>query len=259
MTAPIDIRVSAIKPVLDARPLKKRVGLIILSTDHTTEPDYQRMVAGPDIGVYVARIPFANPVTPDNLRAMQPSLTEAAGLILPGEELDAICYSCTSASVVIGDADIEEAIRAAKPGVSVVTPPLAGGHGLRALGAKRISVLTPYTVQTSRPMADYFAGHGFDIASFTCLGLHDDREMARISPAALVELAREATADDADALFISCTAVRATLAATDIEKVTGRPLVSSNLASAWACLRLCGDDAPRPELGRLMTLPLVKG
>lgn len=254
--SPIEIRLHPARPALDERPLKKRVGLIILSTDHTTEPDFQRMVAGPDIGVYVARIPFANPVTPDNLRAMQPSLTEAAALILPSEELDAICYSCTSASVVIGDAEIEAAIRAAKPGVAVVTPPLAGADGLRALGARRISVLTPYTMETSRPMADYFAGHGFDIASFTCLGLDDDRDMARISPAALVELACEAMADDADALFISCTAVRAALAAVDIEKAIGRPLVSSNLASAWTCLRLCKDEAPRPEFGRLMTLGL---
>ena len=84
------------------------------------------MVASDRIGVYVARIPYANPMTPDNLRAMQPSLTAAAALILPGEELDAICYSCTSASVVIGDAEIEAAIRQAKPGVPVVTPPLAG-------------------------------------------------------------------------------------------------------------------------------------
>jgi maleate isomerase len=259
MKSPVEIRLHPARPILDARPLKKRVGLIILATDHTTEPDFQRMVAGPDIGVYVARIPFANPVTPDNLRAMQPSLTEAAALILPGEELDAICYSCTSASVVIGDAAIEAAIREAKPGVAVVTPPLAGVRGLRALGAKRISVLTPYTVETSRPMADYFASHGFDIASFTCLGLDDDRDMARISPAALVDLARDAMADDADALFISCTAVRAALAAAGIEQATGRPLVTSNLASAWSCLRLCGDDTPRPEFGRLMTMPMARG
>lgn len=259
MNSPVEIRLRPARPALDARPLKKRVGLIILSTDHTTEPDFLRMVAGPDIGVYVARIPFANPVTPDNLRAMQPSLTEAAALILPGEELDAICYSCTSASVVIGDAEIEAAIQKSKPGVAVVTPPLAGVQGLKALGAQRVSVLTPYTVETSRPMAAYFAGHGFDLASFTCLGLDDDREMARISPAALVDLAREAIADDADALFISCTAVRAALVAADIEKATGRPLVSSNLASAWACLRLCGDEAARPELGRLMASPMVRG
>ena len=48
---------------------------------------------------------------------MQPALTAGAALILPGEKLDAICYSCTSASVVIGDAAVEAAIRPAKPGV----------------------------------------------------------------------------------------------------------------------------------------------
>ena len=55
---------------------------------------------------------YANPTTPENLRKMQPELTAGAGLILPGESLDAICYSCTSASVVIGDETIEAAIRA---------------------------------------------------------------------------------------------------------------------------------------------------
>ena len=254
----IDVGLRAKRPPLDDRPLKKRVGLIILATDHTTEPDYQRMVASADIGVYVARIPFANPVTPDNLRAMQPSLTEAAKLILPDEELDAICYSCTSASVVIGDEEITAAIRKARPGVPVVTPPLAGVLGLKALGARRISVLTPYTVETSRPMAEYFARHGFDIASFTCLGLEDDREMARISHDSLIELAVETIAPDAEALFISCTAVRAAEIAARVEARIGRPLVSSNLASAWQCLRLCGDEVARPELGRLMTAGLPR-
>ena len=140
---------------------------------------------------------------------MQPTLTDGAGLILPGEELDAICYSCTAASAVIGDAEVAAAINKAKPGVPVVTPPLAATRGLRALGAKRISILTPYTVETSRPMAAYFERKGFDIASFTCLGFEDDREMARIAPASVVELAREAMAPDAEALFVSCTALRA--------------------------------------------------
>ena len=55
------------RPALDARPLEKRIGLIILATDHTTEPDFRRMVASDRIGVYVARIPYANPTTPENL------------------------------------------------------------------------------------------------------------------------------------------------------------------------------------------------
>ncbi|TIY00902.1 MAG: ectoine utilization protein EutA, partial [Mesorhizobium sp.] len=48
-----EIRLTPTRPALDARPLEKRVGLIILATDHTTEPDFRRMVASDRIGVYV--------------------------------------------------------------------------------------------------------------------------------------------------------------------------------------------------------------
>jgi maleate isomerase len=253
-----DIRLETARPTLDARPLEKRVGLIALATDHTSEVDFRRMVASERIGVYVARIPYANPTTPENLRKMQPSLSAGAALILPDETLDAVCYSCTSASVVIGDAEIEQAIHAAKPGVPMVTPPMAGVRGLNAFGVKRISILTPYTVETSRPMAAYFAAHGFDIQSFSCLGFEDDREMARITPASLVELARKVMHPQADALFVSCTALRAALAVPGMEEAIGRPVVTSNQASAWNCLRLCGDDAARPEFGRLWTKPLAQ-
>lgn len=258
MKPPADIRLRAERPALDARPLERRVGLVILATDHTTEPDFSRIVAGERIGVYVARVAYANPTTPENLRAMQPALSQAAGLILPGEALDAVCYSCNSASVVIGDEAVEQALQAGKPGVPVVTPPLATVRGLRALGARRVSVLTPYTVETSRPMAGYLAAKGFEIASFTCLGFDDDREMARIPPATLVELAKEAVAPDAEALIVSCTALRAALVAERIEAAIGRPVVTSNQATAWMCLRLCGDETARPQLGRLMTLPLAE-
>ncbi|MEO9336178.1 ectoine utilization protein EutA [Mesorhizobium sp. SB112] len=249
------IRLADLAPVLDDRPLRKRIGLIILATDHTSEPDFARMVSSEEIGVYVTRIPYANPTTPENLRKMQPVLTDGARLLLPDAELDAICYSCTSASVVIGDEEVAAAIRAAKPGVPVVTPTDASVKALQELGAKRISVLTPYTVETSQPMADYFTDRGFDIRSFICLGLDDDRDMARISHTSLIEHAKDAIAPDADALFISCTAVRAAAVVPRIEDAIGKPVVSSNLASAWACLRICGDKAARPELGQLMTLP----
>jgi maleate isomerase len=255
MTATIDILTASRRPRLDERPLEKRVGLVILATDHTTEVDFQRMVASNRIGVYVSRIHYANPTTPENLLKMQPSLTSGAGLILPGEPLDAIIYSCTSASVVIGDAKVEAAIAAAKPGVPVVTPTAAAVDALRAFGAKRISVLTPYTVETSRPMADYFAELGFEIDRFTCLGFTDDREMARIAPDEIAALAPDATAPGSDALFISCTALRAAQVAGRIERKIGKPVVSSNLATAWACLRLCGEDQAWPEVARLMTMP----
>jgi len=258
MSDTVDITIAKRRPGLDERPLEKRIGLVILATDHTTEVDFQRMVASERLGVYVSRIHYANPTTPENLRRMQPSLTEGAGLILPGEPLDAIMYSCTSASVVIGDSEIARAINEAKPGVPVVTPTAAAVNALKAFGARRISVLTPYVAETGRPMADYFTGLGFEIDRFTCLGFTDDREMARIAPDEIEALAVEAMAPESDALFISCTALRAAEVAGTIEKKIGKPVVSSNLATAWACLRLSGDTASRPEIARLMTLPYVE-
>jgi maleate isomerase len=249
------ITIHPARPRLDERAIERRIGMVILATDHTTEADYRRMVAGPRIGLYANRIAYANPTTPDNLRRMLPRLTECAELILPGEPLDAVLFSCSSASVVIGDDVVASAIGKAKPDALVVTPAQAAAQALAALGARTISVLTPYTVETSRPMAGYFERLGFEITSFACLGFEDDREMARIAPSALVEIAGDVTAPDADALFISCTALRVAGSAGEIETAIGRPVVTSNQATAWTCLRHCGDTAPKPEFGRLMILP----
>lgn len=242
-------------PRLDARPLPHRIGLVALATDHTTEVDFARILVPRSIGVYVNRIPYANPVTPETLRAMQPDLAAAAALILPGEALDAVVYGCTAASVVIGDDAVCAAIRRGKPGAAVITPISATLAGLRAMGARRISVLTPYSVETSAPMAALFEAEGFALDRFTCLGMADDRDMARIALDDLVDLARTTCASGSDALFISCTAVRAAGIIDRIEEACGVPALGSNYATAWNVLRLCGDQGAGAP-GHLMTLPL---
>ncbi len=257
MTETPSIRLSGRPPRLDDRPVSKRIGLVILATDHTTEVDFQRMVAGSAIGIYVNRIPYVNPVTAENLLAMQPALTSAAALILPDEPLDAIVYSCTSASVEIGDEAVEKAIQLAKPGVAVITPTAAAVRALNRLGARKISILTPYSEETSLPVQTYFTSKGFAVNQTSCMGMMDDREMARISTDEIVAFAKEAMHPESDALFISCTALRAASVIAEIEAALTKPVVSSNLATAWLCLRLCGDDAARPELGRLMCLDLA--
>lgn len=101
----------------------RRLGLIALGTDLTSERDFARLVPQDLASVHTARIAFENPTTPKTLRRMQPDLTRTTDLILPDIPLDAICYSCTAASVVIGDAAIGDSIHATRPGVPVVTRP----------------------------------------------------------------------------------------------------------------------------------------
>lgn len=247
-------QLSGLPVSLDDQPTPRRIGLIALSTDMTTEVDYARMLSPRGIAVHATRIPFANPVTPATLVAMAPDITQAARLILPDETLDAVVYSCTSASVVIGDAAVRTAISAGKPGPRAITPISAGLAALRAMRARRISLLTPYVPETTVPMADLFAAEGFALVRVTCMGLSDDRAMARIDAQTLVQQARAATAKGSDALFIACTALRAAAWIDRLEEAAGVPVVSANLATAWAVLRACGDTGAAAP-GALMKTP----
>lgn len=243
------------RQTLDERPSTRRVGLIALATDHTVEADFRRLVASDEIAVHVTRVAYANPTTPENLRAMQPLLTEAASLILPGEELDAIVYGCTSASVVIGEDAIAAALAAGKPHTPVITPAGAAARALHALRARRIAILTPYLRRTAEPMHAFFSDQGFAVDRLVCLGMEDDRVMARLPREEIVRLAMETVTPQTEALFIACTALRAAQCVPEIERQTGRPVVTSNLAAAWASLRQCGI-APDPLAPcRLLALP----
>ena len=136
----------------------------------------------------------------------------------------------------------------------VVTPSGAGALGLKAVGAKRISVVTPYTVEVSRPFADYFSSRGFEVVNLECLGLLDDRDIARVSRETILDAARSAMSADSDALFLSCTALRAVEYMEEVESVIGKPAVSSNQASVWLTLRRAGIDDEIQGYGRLLTL-----
>jgi maleate isomerase len=133
----------------------------------------------------------------------------------------------------------------------VVTPTGAARLAFAALGIKRIAILTPYLIETSRPMVDYFTVHGFEVSRLDCFGLEDDRQMARVHRDSIIEAACDIDSPLVDGIFISCTALPALGAVGEIEARTGKPVVTSNQASIWALLRHAGlDDAPA-GFGRL--------
>ncbi len=248
------IRKTAVEVRLDDRQVEKRIGLIALATDHTTERDFVRMCPHERAGVYCNRILNENPTTPENLRRMQPRLREGAELILPEEPLDVIYYSCTSASAVLGNDTVVSTIQAGKPDTPVVTPTNAADAALRTLGARRISIVTPYIVETSAAVADYFSDQGYEVASVECFGMEDDRDMARINLDSLFEAGCAALSTDADALFMSCTALPSAQVAQRIEDATGKPVVTSNQAGVWLSLHTIGLTDPIAGYGRLLTM-----
>lgn len=231
-----------------------RLGMILLATDLTTERDAALLIPSDRAGVHVTRIMFENPTTPENLRLMGPLLTDAARLILPNEPLAAIYYSCTAASVVIGDAAITQAIQAVRPGVPVITPTGAALAAFRRLGTRRVAVVTPYLPQTTEPMVRYFIEHGLDVVSAQCMGVEDDRDMARISAQTIIDAAIAADRPEAEAVFLSCTALPALGVIDAIETRLGKPVISSNQAGLWQMLGHAGLPPASKAVGRIFSI-----
>lgn len=243
--------VSSVTPQLDARPVAKRIGLVALATDHTTETDFARMLCGFDVGVYVNRIGFENPTTLESLMQTGPRLAAAAQEILPDEPLDVLVYGCTAASVVLGNDKVAEHMNSAKPNTPCVTPSSAAFDAFDALGVSRVSVLTPYTQDVTDTLVSYFSQHGPDVVSAACFNLTDDREMARVSKISIIEGGLAACDPEAEALFISCTAVRAASCVEELEARLGKPVITSNQAMVWRCMRHLEITSDLPSGGML--------
>lgn len=234
-----------------AMEARKRLGLILLSSDLTTEPDYARLMPLDQVGFYSTRVKVDNPITPDNLRSMRPRISAAAALLPEDASPAAICYSCTSASVVMGDQAVTEAVQVSWPGVPVVTPSYSAVLAFQALGVQRVSVLTPYLIETSEPMAAYFSAQGLAIQAFDCLGIGDDRVMARVTHDSIIEAACAVDRKTSEAVFISCTALPALGVIATLEAKLGKPVVTSNQATAWAMLQHAGVKTKPQGYGRL--------
>ncbi|SFG27692.1 maleate isomerase [Palleronia marisminoris] len=227
-----------------------RMGLVALSTDLTFERDAARVLPHDGLALHVARIAFQNPTTPANLRAMLPDLSETAALLVPGVDLAAICFGCTSAAITLGDAAIDDAVARARPGVPVITPARAALKGFAALGIQRIVLLAPYLRETTRPVAEYFSAAGLEVVRACCLDMADDRDIARLSADTIISAALAADTPEAEAMFISCTSMPTLGLIAEIERRLGKPLLTSNQACLWQMLGIAGR--PMPEgYGRL--------
>ncbi len=245
----------SVAPRFGEQPAPHKIGLIALSSDMVTERDFSLMLPpGGEVMYYTSRVLLTVPVTLENLRRMGPELSRAAALILPTGKLDVIAYSCTSASVAMGPAEVEAQIRKGRPGVQVVTPISAATAAFEACNVTRISLLTPYTEDVTEAMAAFFEDQGVVMLNFAHFILVDDQEMALLTPQGILDAAVEIGHPEADAVFVSCTGIRTAETIKRLEETLGKPVFCSNQCMFWQALRLSGYDKPVAGFGRLLML-----
>ncbi len=233
------------------------LGLIVLQADETIEPEFRSLVDLEGVVLYHSRVPSGAEVTPESLAAMQAEIPAAVRLLPPTARFDVIGYACTSGATIIGEAAVAAAIRSVRPGVSTSDPLTATKAACRALGVRRLGFVTPYVAEVSAAMRRNLEEAGLEIAAFGSFEESEEAVVARIAPASVLDaIFRVGAGADCEAVFASCTNLRATGVIAEAEARLGKPVVTSNQVLAWHMLRLAGLSEGRPAGGSLFRCEL---
>jgi maleate isomerase len=230
---------------------RAKIGYVLLATEQTVQDDVMRL-RPEGVGMHFSRVPMPDSVTSATLADQVEQLAPAASRLLPDGSLDVVCYACTSGSLVLGEQRVNHELNRGAP-AAVATSLIAGVlKGLEAVGARRVAVATPYLDEINRREARYMEEAGFEVLDIQGLNLERDSDMVRVAPEYLVEFAASVDRPEADAVFVSCGALRTLDVVEELEQRLGKPVVASNQAMIWDTLRLAGIDDRIGGHGRLL-------
>ena len=210
------------------------MGLIVLQTDETIEPEFRSLFIDDKSPLYVSRIPSGAEVNTDTLAQMETDLPAAADLLPKARPYRVVGYGCTSASSVIGSDRVEQMVMQNCNTATVTNPLRAASACARHLGVSKFALLSPYIEEVNTPLRRAFAEQGISMDVFGTFGESEEAKVVRISTDSVVDAAVRLGRDSTvDAVFLSCTNLRTLTAIPRIEAQIGKPVLSSNQSLAW--------------------------
>ena len=234
------------------KELNPKVGLIALSTDQTIEGDFNNICKNLPLEIFINRINNENPLTKENLLQMEDDLESVTNKILPNEKISTIAYGCTSGTIAIGENNVKEKILSAKPGCYVTTPVTSAMKAFQQMNIKKIALFTPYPDAVNKTILNYFTKKNIEVSSFASLNLNLDSEFANVDPDYILQISSKLETKNADALFISCTALPVLNILDKLEKKIQKPALSSNQTLIWDTIRSIGYKSPIKGYGKLL-------
>jgi maleate isomerase len=238
--------------------VRTRIGLLVPAGNTTFEPDFASLVP-PAVTLHATRLysrevhALESQASFDAVNAGLPEFTRVLARARPA----VIAYGITTGSFYRGLAYAEELQRIIEThgNAPAVLPSLAMLEALQALGARSVSVLTPYPQWNNTVLQRFL-----DQTSFRVLNLVGDERPLEVAqqdwmwnqePSAIVEVARKHCHPEADVLLCPCTAWRSLEVVNEIEEAVGKPVVTANQATIWKTLRLIGRSVPPGRGGSL--------
>ena len=228
-----------------------RIGLITLGSDFRIEKDFNNVIHGRDIDLYVNRIHCYNPLTNETLAKMADDITDVTKDILPDQKIHCVAYGCTSGTIAAGYDLIEKNIKLAKPEAKVTTPITSAIKALKAFNISKISVFTPYTKSINDSLISYFNKENITVNGLTYFDIASDLDIGKVDENHLFDVLSKIDLADSEALFVSCTALPILSIINKLEKKLNKVVLSSNQTLIWDSLKTINYKEKIDGFGKL--------
>ena len=239
-------------------PGSSRVGLIVPSSNTTMETELpelfrrQSEATGHRYTFHSARAAMKE-VNREELLAMVDRAAECA-TVVSDADVDVIAYACLVAVMAQGpgahkesEQVIAEAARNNGHPAVVVSSAGALVRTLRAIGAGRVAMVTPYMAPLTQMVREYIEGEGIDVVDAVALEVPDN----------LPGIARGLHREGAEAIVLSACVQMPSLAAVQrVEEELGLPVVTAATATTFEVLTTLGHQPAIPGAGRLLAGPI---
>lgn len=239
---------------------RAKVGLIVVGPNLNPTPEICRMLPG-YVQMRETRIHMAPCVNIEECSKLSQPLGAAAGVIAEGMvspvlgNRSAIAFACTAGSLVGGpgwDKKEIEMMQAQSQGVPCTTTATAAEEAMRFMGFKKIVLAGPYIKEIDAKFKIFYEDSGFEVLNVVGLGIEDLYDIGATKPSQAYRAAMEAVVPECDGIFITCTNFRCSDVIEEIERDSGKPVVTSNQATAWHLMRLLGINDVVEGYGELL-------
>jgi len=137
-------------------------------------------------------------------------------------------------------------------GIPCTTTATAAEEAMHFMGFKKIVLAGPYIKELDERFRIFYQQSGFDVLNVVGLGIEDLYDIGATKPSQAYQVAMEAVVPEADGIFITCTNFRCSDVIEEIERDSGKPVVTSNQATAWHLMKLLGIDDVVEGYGELL-------
>ncbi|WP_442793682.1 maleate cis-trans isomerase family protein [Paraburkholderia sp. ZP32-5] len=212
--------------------------------------DFETQIMAPEgVQFVTTRLPFRKTGLEDDA-ALVNDIEKHASLCADAE-VDLMLLNCTAAGIVVGPEVINARVEQAT-GVKSTTTIEAVMAGMKAAKFRYIGLMTPYPQEVVDHEVEFLSSQGYDVVVCAGTPCGNPVDQGRISPAQWVETAKSMLGWQIDGLLVSCAGIQISGVIGQIESLLGVPVVASNQAAVWHCLRMLNIEERPKQFGALL-------